>query len=134
MKGHGKNLVPAKLPARLAARSAVATATRSTATTAAKTATTAGSAATTSLARAGLIDVDLTAPDIGRVERRNGTLRFPVIGHFHKTEATGTTGVTIRNQANALHRTVSFEQAANTRFRCAEIQIAYENILHLSFS
>jgi hypothetical protein len=128
-------LVVWDLPARFAPRSAIAAATCA-ATTAAGTesATTAAetTAATAAFPWTRFVHIDLPAADIGAVESRNRAFRFAVIRHLHEPETARTSGIAIRDEADAFHRTVSFEQSPNTRFRCAEIQIAYENILHLS--
>jgi hypothetical protein len=124
------------LPARFAPGSAIAAATsattaaagpESTATTTAET-----TAATAAFPRTGFVHIDLPAANIGAVESRNSALRLAVIRHLHESETARTPGIAIRNKADAFHRTVRFEQSPNTRFGCAEIQIAYENILHFS--
>jgi hypothetical protein len=136
--GFPKDFLVRDLPARFAPWSAVAAATCAATGTAAGTesaATAAAeSAATTAAFSPGtsFVYVDLPAAHIGAVESRNGALRLAVIRHFHESETARTPGIAIRDQADAFDRPVRFEQCPNTRFRCAEIQIAYENILHFS--
>jgi hypothetical protein len=129
-------LVVWDLPARFAPWSAVAAATCA-ATTAARTETASTAAAETTASTAALpgarfVHIDLTAADISTIESRNRALRLAVIRHLDEPETARTSGIAIGDEADAFHRTVRFEQSPNTRFRCAEIQIAYENILHLS--
>jgi hypothetical protein len=94
----------------------------------------AAAAATTESAvflRAGFVDVECAAVQLNAVQFGDRAITFRIVAHFHEAEATRLAGVTVFYQADAIHRPISFKQAANPIFGGAEAEVAYKNILHL---
>jgi hypothetical protein len=119
---------PPSLPARLsplawsAAAPAAASAAEITAASAAR--------ATPVYLRPGFIHIERPSAQIVPVQRRDGAIGFGRVGHFNKRKATRTAGLPVGHQIDAFYRAMRFKEGPNRLLGGAEIQVAYENILH----
>jgi hypothetical protein len=121
--GSGRNFgIRGELPARFAPASA------------AIAATVAAAAATAAerplLARAGFVDIDLAAAEIGAVQRIDGALGFLVIRHFDEGEAAAAARVAVGDDAHPVNGPVILKQPPNGFLARVETQVSNENILH----
>lgn len=92
-------------------------------------ATTTAAACTLGL-RARLIYIDRPTAELAAIQSGNCLLAFFCVGHLYETKATRTPGLTIRQNAHAIHLPVRLEQLAQLIFGCVEAEIANKNVLH----
>jgi hypothetical protein len=120
------------------ARPATASATAATTGAPASAATTEASAATPAAAKTavgfgtGFVHIQCTSVQGVTIESGNGLIRLAFIFHFDERETAGTSGFTICHDPGTVNLAVAFEEAADALFRCVEIQVAYEYVLHTS--
>ncbi len=76
------------------------------------------------------VDVDTPPSELGAIERGDCFFTVFVIRHFHKSEASRTTRVTICHDRGAIYRAVWAKQLAQIVFGGVEIEIAYKDVLH----
>jgi hypothetical protein len=118
----------AKLPAGLAPLALTAATTSATA----ATPESAGATSRTATIHLGpcFVYVQRAPSQVVAVQARNCAVSFRRVRHFDEGEASRTTRVAIGHQVHAFHSAIRFEKGADRLFRCAEIQVANENILH----
>tara|TARA_B100000959_G_scaffold250147_1_gene278400 strand:- start:402 stop:761 length:360 start_codon:yes stop_codon:yes gene_type:complete len=75
-----------------------------------RSATTTTTAASTRRARTSFIDRQLTSTEVFPVEFFDCPLSPFTFGHFHEAKATGTTGLTIRDQVDTFDLSILFEK------------------------
>jgi hypothetical protein len=103
---------------------------------AAATTTSSAEAAATAMSaafhlRSGLVDIQSAAAEINPVKGGNGPFGLAGVGHFHERKTSRPAGIPVRHQADALYGPVLLEKRSDGIFRRAEIQVAYENLLHV---
>jgi hypothetical protein len=109
--------------------STAATARAST-TTAGTPAAAAGSARTAIGFGTCLVDVQRAAAKLFPIQGGNGFFSLRGIGHFYECESSGTSGVTIGDQADLIDFAMGLKQGPQFRFRGAVREIANKKLLH----
>jgi hypothetical protein len=64
------------------------------------------------------------------IQAGNGLISLFAIRHFYETKATRTPGLTVRQNAHAIHLPKRLEQLAQLVFRSVEAEIANKDVLH----
>jgi hypothetical protein len=77
-----------------------------------------------------LINVQRAAAKLFAIQSRDGFLGFGSVGHFYECKSSGTSGVTIGDQADLIDFAVRLKQRAQFRFRGAVGEIANKKLLH----
>jgi hypothetical protein len=78
----------------------------------------------------GFIDIEGTTAHFVTVETADGLIAFGVVGHLDKSKTTGLAGFAVRNDADAVDRTVRFKERADILLGRPKAEIAYKNVLH----
>ena len=76
------------------------------------------------------VNVDCAPPELAAVESGDGLLSLFRIGHLDERESTGTSRITISQNAYAINLPIRLERAAQLVLGGVEAQIAYKNIFH----
>jgi hypothetical protein len=103
-----------------------------TSTTAARTsaAATAGSAGTAIGLGTRFVDIQCPPAEFFPVQSRDGFLGFGGVGHFYECKSSGTSGVTVGDQADLIDFAMGLKQGPQFRFRGAVREIANKKLLH----
>jgi hypothetical protein len=64
------------------------------------------------------------------IERRYGSVRFTVVGHFHKRKPSRPASVAIGDDGDSLNCTERLKQFTQIRFSHTERKVANEDLLH----
>jgi hypothetical protein len=80
--------------------------------------------------RTRLVYINRPTAELAAIQSGNRLLAFFCVGHLYETKATRTPGLTVRQNAYAIHLPVGLEQLAQLIFGCVEAEIANKNVLH----
>jgi hypothetical protein len=103
---------------------------RTSATTAGTPAAAAGSAGTAVGLRTRLVDIQCAAAKLFPIQGGDGFFSFRGIGHLYKCKSSGTSGVTIGDQADLIDFAMGLKQGPQFRFGGAVREIANKKLLH----
>jgi hypothetical protein len=78
----------------------------------------------------GFVDVESAPAHFVTVQTADCLIAFGVVGHLDKSKTAGLAGFAIRNDADAVDRTVRFKERADILLGGPEAEIAYKNVLH----
>src|SRR5258708_6954830 len=78
--------------------------------------------------RTGLVHIERAPAKIGAVQCVDSLIRFVAVGHFDERKSSWLSRVAIRNDVDAFHRAVRFEEGANRLLRRSKIQITYKDV------
>jgi hypothetical protein len=107
-----------------------ATARASATTTAGTPTAAAGSAGTAVGLGTGFVDIQCAAAKVFPIQGGDGLFSFRGIGHFYECKSSGTSSVTIGDQADLIDFAVGLKQGPQFRFGGAVREIANKKLLH----
>jgi hypothetical protein len=107
-----------------------ATSARTSASATGTSAAAAGSAGTAIGLGTGFVDIQCPPAEFFPVQSRDGFLGFGGVGHFYECKSSGTSGVTVGDQADLIDFAMGLKQGPQFRFRGAVREIANKKLLH----
>jgi hypothetical protein len=90
----------------------------------------AGSAGTAIGLGTGFVDIQCAPAEFFPVQSRDGLLGFRGVGHFYECKSSGTSGVTVGDQADLIDFAMGLKQGPQFRFGGAVREVANKKLLH----